>query len=61
MANGLRGLQQRAEADEPQPERETSVQVCPEREQRRPEQRRAPPMEAGEQKGGKEQGDDVGS
>ena len=60
-ANGLLGLQQRAEADQSQPERETGVQVCPEREQRRPEPRRASPIERGEQKGGEEQGDDLGS
>ena len=60
-ANSLRGLQQRAQADQPQSKRETAVQVRPERQQRRPEPRRAPPIEGREQESGEEQGHDVGS
>jgi len=59
--NCVLGLQQRVQTDQPEPERETAVQVCPQRQQRRPEPRGAPPIEGGEQQRAEEQGHDLGS
>jgi hypothetical protein len=60
-AKGWFGLQPHRQADQSESEREAAVQVRPERQQRRPEPRRAPPFERREQQGGEQQRHDVGS